>query len=240
MKKIMFAAAALAAGVAMADGGLVSSDIVGYAQTGLKQGFTMLTPQFVAVNGASTIALEELVPVGDDIDTDGAINIQTLTAGGVTIDTYQWIDWGSPKGWCDDTYTPVEGVTFAKGAGLWVQGASTGAGIQSAGKVGVDDVVVQLRQGFTATGNPFPTGVALQDIIPEGENIDTDGAINIQTLTAGGVTIDTYQWIDWGSPNGWCDDTYTLVEGVTFAPGQGLWVQGSKSTEYLRFPAPEL
>ena len=200
----------------------------------------MLTPQFVPVGGASTIALDDLVPAGDEIDTDGAINIQTLTAGGVTIDTYQWIDWGDPKGWCDDSYTLVEGVSFPIGAGLWVQGASTSSGIQSAGKVGTSDVVVQLRQGFTATGNPFPTALALQDIIPEGEDIDTDGAINIQTLTAGGVTIDTYQWIDWGDPKGWCDDSYTLVENVTFPAGTGLWVQGSKTSEYLRFPAPEL
>ena len=82
--------------------------------------------------------------------------------------------------------------------------------------------------------------IALDALVPAGDEIDTDGAINIQTLTAGGVTIDTYQWIDWGDPKGWCDDSYTLVEGVTFQPGQGLWVQGSKTTEFLRFPAPKL
>lgn len=200
----------------------------------------MLAPQFVPVDGSGQIALDDLQPVGDDIDTDGAINIQTLNFGGVTVDTYQWIDWGDPKGWCDDTYTLVEGVTFKNGDGLWVQGAGTGASIQSAGKVGKEDVVVQLRPGFTATGNSFPVSVNLQDIIVEGKDVDTDGAINIQTLNFGGVTVDTYQWIDWGDPKGWCDDTYTLVENVTFAPGQGLWVQGSKTTEYLRFPAPEL
>ena len=107
--------------------------------------------------------------------------------------------------------------------------------------MGKDDVVVKLREGFTATGNPFPTSVSLQDIIPEGDDIDTDGAINIQTLSAGGRTVDTYQWIDWGGEDvGWMDGDYTLVENVNFAPGQGLWVQGSKDTEFLRFPAPEL
>ena len=28
--------------------------------------------------------------------------------------------------------------------------------------------------------------------------------------------------------------------GVTFAPGQGLWVQGSSSAQAIVFPAPEL
>ena len=89
--------------------------MVGYAQSELQSGFTMLAPQFVPVDGSGQIALDDLQPIGEDIDNDGAINIQTLNFGGVTVDTYQWIDWGDPKGWCDDTYTPVEGVTFAEG-----------------------------------------------------------------------------------------------------------------------------
>ncbi len=55
----------------------------------------MITPQFVPVNGATTIALEDLVPVGDDVDTDGGINIQLLNAYGVTVAKYQWIDWSA-------------------------------------------------------------------------------------------------------------------------------------------------
>ena len=200
----------------------------------------MLTPQFVPVNGADAIALKDLTPVGDDVDTDGGITIQTLSSGGRTVDMYQWIDWGDPKGWCDGDYAIVDGVTFPAGQGLWVTGTSDGAAIQSAGKVGTADAVVQLRSGATATGNPFPITIDLQDIVPEGEDIDTDGGITIQTLSSGGRTVDMYQWIDWGDPKGWCDGDYTLVEGVTFPAGQGLWVTGTKDTEYLRFPAPEL
>ena len=200
----------------------------------------MLTPQFVPVNGATRIALEDLVPVGDDVDTDGGITIQTLSAGGRTVDMYMYLDWGDPKGWCDDSYTVVEGVTFGIGDGLWTTGTGTGAAIQYAGKVGTGDVSVQLKNGATATGNPFPTTLNLQDILPEGEDIDTDGGITIQTLSPGGRTVDMYMYLDWGDPKGWCDDSYTLVEEVTFAPGEGLWVTGTKNTEYLRFPAPEL
>ncbi len=214
--------------------------LVGYAQSGLKSGFTMLTPQFIPVNGEGEIALDDLTPVGDDVDTNGGIGIQTLSASGVTVDSYMYLDWGDPKGWCDDSYTLVEGVTFPAGTGLWTEGTSTDAAIRSAGKVGRKDVTVRLRSGFTATGNPFPVAINLQDIIPEGDDIDTNGGIGIQTLSASGVTVDSYMYLDWGDPKGWCDDTYTLVEGVTFEPGQGLWVEGTKTTEFLRFPAPEL
>ena len=98
---------------------------MGYAQSGLKAGFTMVAPQFLPINETGKIALEDLVPVGDDVDTDGGIMIETLTAGGRAADIYMYLDWGDPKGWCDDTYTLVEGVTFAPGQGLWVQGTKT-------------------------------------------------------------------------------------------------------------------
>ena len=54
------------------------------------------------------------------------------------------------------------------------------------------------------------------------------------------MTVDSYMYLDWGDPKGWCDDSYTVVEGVTFPAGQGLFITGTKATEYLRFPAPEL
>ena len=84
-------------------------------------------------------------------------------------------------------------------------------------------------------------GIPLESLKPVGDSIDTDGGIYIQTLTAGGRTIDSYQWIDWGGDDvGWMDDDYTLVEDVTFAPGAGLWVTALSTEDYLRFPAPEL
>jgi hypothetical protein len=200
----------------------------------------MITPQFVPVDGTSKISLEDLTVTGDDIDTDGNISIQTLDANGMTVDSYMYLDWGDPKGWCDDSYSVVEGVTFDVGQGLFTTGTGTGAAIQYAGKVGKSDVVVQLRAGATSSGNPFPVAIALQDILPEGDNIDTDGNISIQVLDANGMTVDSYMYLDWGDPKGWCDDSYTVVEGVTFPAGQGLFITGTKATEYLRFPAPEL
>ena len=172
--------------------------------------------------------------------------IQTLDQYGYTVDSYAWIDWAGDnsdeEGWVDDNFEIVEGVTFAAGQGLWVEGSSSSQSIQSAGQVGTSDVVVTLRNGCTGTGNPFPVTVNIQDIIPEGDGVSD--TVVIQTLNQYGYTINSYAWIDWAGDNsdeeGWVDDNFELVDGVTFAPGQGLWVEGSSSSQYLRFPAPEL
>lgn len=121
-----------------------------------------------------------------------------------------------------------------------MQGA-TGQGIQTAGKVESSDVVISLRDGFTATGNPFPTTVDLQDIIAVGEG--TSDAVVIQTLDFAGRGVDSYTWINWAGDSGdqeaWVDGDFNIVENVSFAPGQGLWVQGNNGHS-LRFPAPTL
>ena len=184
--------------------------------------------------------MQSLKPVGDDVDTDGGIVLQTLDAAGRSGTSYQWIDWGEPTGWCDDEWNLIEGVTFAPGQGLWTLGTSDGASIQSAGQVSAADILVQLQNGGTVTGNPFPISVALQDIVPVGADVDTDGGIVIQLLDAAGRSGTSYQWIDWGEPTGWCDDEWNLVEDVTFDPGQGLWVLGTSDGASLQFPAPKL
>ena len=86
----------------------------------------MLTPQFVPVDGKA-MSLSDLKPVGDGVDTEGAITIQTLNAYGVTVDSYMWIDWSADDdivGWCDGNFEVVEGVKFDPGKGLWVTGTS--------------------------------------------------------------------------------------------------------------------
>jgi hypothetical protein len=132
----------------------------------------------------------------------------------------------------------VTDITFAPGQGLWVGGSADTQKLQSAGKVSLTDLAVRLQNGATATGNPFPISIALADIYPTGDNLDD---VNIQLLSSGGTTAATYSWNTYmyDTPR-WVDDDMVEVEGVIFAPGQGLWVGGSADTQYLNFPAPEL
>ena len=206
----------------------------------------MVSPQFLNIGASTSTPLQSIVPVGESLSDN--VVIQTLTPYGYTASAYMWIDYAGDSGdqtaWVDpDTYEIVEGVTFEPGQGLWVQGSESSQSLQTAGKVGKEDVSVTLREGATGTGNPFPTTVALQDILPSGDDLSDN--VVIQTLTPYGYTASAYMWIDYAGDSGdqtaWVDpDTYEIVEGVTFEPGQGLWVQGSSTNQSITFPAPEL
>lgn len=196
----------------------------------------MATPQFVNVGASSSIELESLVPTGEDISDN--VEIQLLTAGGNTESYYTWNDWMYESAcWVDADLNEATGAVFAPGQGLWIMGTSASQGFQSSGKVGTNDVVVTLRNGGTATGNPFPVSINLNDIVPTGEN--TSDNVEIQILTPGGNTDTFYTWNDWmyESPC-WVDVDLNKVTEVTFGPGQGLWVMGTSTDQGLYFPTP--
>ena len=70
-------------------------------------------------------------------------------------------------------------------------------------------------------------------------------SVFIMTLDDIGLAVDTYSWVDWYGDNGdekcWLDGaTMERAEGVTFQPGQGLWIQGDSDEQYITFPAVEL
>ena len=190
--------------------------------------------------------LQSIIPTGDD--TSDNVFIQTLDAYGRTVDSYGWINWAGDNGdveaWVDDNYEIISDVSFSPGQGLWVMtNSDESQGVQSAGRVGTDDVSVALRFGGTLTGNPYPTSVDLQDIIPTGD--DTSDNVFIQTLDAYGRTVDSYGWINWAGDNGdqeaWVNDNYEIVTGVSFDAGAGLWIMTNSDAEQsIRFPAPEL
>ena len=236
MKKLMFAAAALTAGFAMAD--VVSSDIVGYAQGGLRKAGSLVSSQFVNIGDTVDMPLQSLIPTGED--TSDNVQIQTLDAYGYTVDSYDWNDWAADTPcWVDGDYTPVENVSFAPGQALWVMASDASQSLQSAGKVSKSDIVVQLRKSGTLVGNPFPVEIDLQDILAGGA--DASDNVQVQILDAYGYTVVSYDWNDWAADEAcWVDGDYSPVENVKIAPGQGLWVMGSSTEQFLQFPAPAL
>ena len=198
----------------------------------------MVVAQFVNVGANTEIPLQSIIATGDD--ASGNVQIQTLDAAGYTVDTYDWNDWANDTAcWVDSDWNPIEGITIAPGQGLWVMGSASTQGVQAAGQVGTSDVVVSLRSGGTATGNPFPTKISLQDIIAEGDEASDN--VQIQILDAAGYTLKTYDWNDWANDSAcWVDSDWNPIEGVDILPGQGLWVMGSNNNQAIRFPAPEL
>lgn len=236
MKKVMFGLAAAAAISAFATG-IESANTVGYGQNALRLGYSLVTAQFAGVGGAS-LSLDGLTAVGDD--TSDNVSLSTVDEYGTAVDTYTWNNWAAADPcWVDDSYEPVEGVTVTPGMAFWVGGSSSSQSVQSAGEVGLSDVVVNLRLGYTLVGNPFPVSIALQDIVAGGD--DAADNVSLSTIDEYGTAIDTYTWNDWAAAEPcWVDDSYEPVTGVTFAPGEGLWTGASSDSQYVRLPAPEL
>ena len=149
------------------------SAVVGYAQSDLKYGGSLATPQFLYIGADTATPITSIVPIGDD--TYNNIAIQTLDAYGYTENNYSWTDAGGEGwdeiGWVDDDNNLVTDVTFEPGQALWVLGSSSSQGLQTSGKVGTSDVEIQLRYGGTLAGNPFPVKITLGDLIPTGEDM---------------------------------------------------------------------
>lgn len=236
MKKLMFVAAVAAAFAASADG-IQSSNTVGYGQNGLRFGYSLVTAQFSGIGGTN-LSLDSLSASGTDASDN--VTLSTVDEYGAPIDTYSWNDWALGSAcWINDSYEKIEGVSVTPGMAFWTSGSDASQVIQSAGEVGFQDVVVNLRFGYTLVGNPFPVEVALQDIIAGGNEASDN--VTLSTIDEYGAPIDTYSWNDWALGSAcWINDSYEMVEGVTIAPGVGLWTSGSDASQFIRIPAPEL
>jgi len=200
-------------------------------------GYTLVAPQFVAVGGAN-IALDGLKATGDD--TSDNVVLSTVDEYGTAVDSYAWNDWAADDPcWVNDSFEPITGVTVQAGQAFWTSGSDASQGIQSAGEVGVQDVVVSLRLGYTLTGNPFPVALPLQDIVAGGD--DASDNVVLAKIDEYGSAVESYAWCDWAADDPcWVDESFSMVEGVSIAPGEGLWTSGSDASQFVRFPAPEL
>ena len=104
--------------------------LVGYAQSGLKNGATMVAPRFLNVGSEGAMPLVSLTPTGGDLSDNVAV--QTLDAAGYTVDNYMWADWmGDDPCWIDGVFNIVDdSAMFEPGQGLWVYGTSTDQSIR--------------------------------------------------------------------------------------------------------------
>ena len=133
MKKLVTAACALAAGLALADG-VESANIVGYQQVTLTEQFTILGVNFTAVNG-SDISLQDAIPYatgmtkGNKVNEADQIQIQDGAGGyntyfmsnGLNAKGNKTIDglegkWTTAAG--SESYKPVT-ASIPAGAGAW-------------------------------------------------------------------------------------------------------------------------
>ncbi len=130
-------------------------------------------------------------------------------------------------------------VTFAPGLGLWAHGTNDKLSLHMAGQVLADSLNYPLAGGFTMIGNPFPTQLSLNNIVPQGDTIPGNGDLYIQSLKPDGTVDSLYMWIDNSEnpleflrePAAWFLNGITKITDenpVFFKPGQGLWLHTTK------------
>ena len=237
MKKLMFATALIAAGVAVAD--VTSANIVGYKDNALRFGQTFLAPCFIDVGQAEDgVDVTNLKPTG--AYASGTIIVSELSASGRSIADYQFIkdrknNWywaiGSTK------INPGE-VVLDPGMGVSVMG-DAGLGVTASGEVSTKDRTLPLRFGQTFTGNFTAAPLDITKIVPGGNY--ASGTIIISRLSASGRSIADYQFIKDRKNNWyWAIGSTKIEEGeVIFEPDEGFSVMGDNGLT-ITIPGPTL
>lgn len=254
MKKLMFAVAALAAGVACAE--ITSANIVGYTTIETRaSGSTMLTPTFVGVTSDVQCTLADLSVTGysapsyDEEEEEwvggcnGAFVINFLTSTGTNEATYKWYDNGVKTGWYDGKGAAISGgaasVIIEAGKAMWIQGK--GYSLVSAGAVKATALVYATRSsGSTSCGNGLPVDTTLSKLTVNGYTAPSydeeeeewvggcNGAFVLNILSSSGTNEATYKWYDNGVKTGWYDGKGAAIDAdsVIIPAGQGFWIQG--------------
>ena len=217
MKKMMFAAAVAAAGLAF---GIESANTVGYnAKAAAETGNRYVTMSFVHTDGTA-VDLQKDFQMDTSVPT-GAANIQLLDKDGIKTAMYHWVKaadcatqptaipvaagangaWGVMNSYWDDEeemdvvyYAPIgSAVTFNQGDAVQLF-STVGKVITFAGQVADDDVTCTNGQtGNFYIGNPFAAAIELRDV-----QMDTSvltGSANIQFLDKDGIRSAMYHWV---------------------------------------------
>ena len=180
MKKLMFAAAVMAAGAVMA----VESQTVGYTTQEITDGqFAMVGVQFEGVaSGDGEIALKDFI-TGDFKGTDWDENdeyFQTATEiqvwDGTTYAYYYYLNehtiepgtaWEVKveKGWCDDWGESAAEVTFIPGQAVWFHNRTGDCTITTPGQVITEDdtEIPCANNTFTMAANFMPVELDLNN-----------------------------------------------------------------------------
>ena len=223
MKKVMFAAAVAAAGLAFS---IESANTVGYTTTTAREGYTLFVPAFDNI-GSEGLDIQKIVP---NVESRG-VQIQTFAADADTDTMYYYVPDGkhaNGAGW----YTRANGAatsyatkTFAKGEGFMAYFPTANITFNVSGEVSLTAKTLEnVRSGYTLMGNFRPVEYSIQKIVPA---TDARG-VQLQTFAADADTDEMYYYVPDGkhaNGAGW----YTRANGAatsyankTFAAGEGF------------------
>ena len=218
MKKLMFAATALAAGLAMAD--VTSANVVGYNTNGLNaDSYNLIGFQFNKVGGdADGIDVEKIIkttgiePVSYDEAVDEGLGAKIMVRDELGAYTdYYYINDARDRskegkvyvtGWADPDGDLLNGsLKLPEGAGVWLRvGEAVEAAINFSGEVLNDnETKVDFIAGYSILCNPYPKALSPKNVLTEGvtavsydEAVDEDLGTKIMIRDADGAYTDYY------------------------------------------------
>ena len=226
-------------------GDVVASNVVGYQNAGVNQGYTLATPTFYAIGGEA-VDIQSIKPVGDNVPTGSDylhfLKFQLLDENSAIQDgkTYYWLDYDYiPEEEWDDPFTVYGWYTKASptsatdgkavlsitpGTAVYMQCPNEGVSLCFSGEVGNKEVTIGINQGYTLFGNPYPTAVALKDMTPIGANVPTGSDylhfLKFQFLDENSAIKEgkTYYWLNYDYiPEEEWDDPFTVYGWYTKA-----------------------
>ena len=252
-------------GAAVAFGGIVSSDVVGYTSNNASSGNQAAGTCFIPVSGEGKMS--DVVVTGYTGEyLDGQIYCGKLDNYGRTITRMYWLDseeytdpdtsehWDAQYGWWDaDGEVEYNDVSLSAGEGLWMTFPSTTYKVQTSGKVISESLPVTLVAGNQLLSNPTPVTLKMGQVWVTGYTGEyLDGQIYCGKLDNYGRTITRMYWLDseeytdpdtsehWDAQYGWWDADgeveYNNTE--TLAPGQAVWFTSPSAAYTLNWPNP--
>jgi hypothetical protein len=207
---LIAAATALAAGIVTSQAQVYSQNIVGYVNTPLPGGYTLLV---APLSPNSTNDAESVLPALQSGDV-----LLVWNGGGYNVDLF-----GGPGQWFDgDSYASIAVPALAPGVGFFYQNNNAAKTNTFVGTVQLTNAVA-LPGGYSLVGSTAPVSDYL-----DGTNLNLpllSGDV-VLLWNGGGYNVDLY-----GGPGQWFDgDSYAAIADPTVAVGQGFFFQNNNAS----------
>ncbi len=235
----------------MAFGDVVSSDVVGYDQFGLRGNGQAIGAgaSFLNVDG-SAVTLQNIGITGyTGSYADAEVQAKTLDGFGRGGTTYIWYDFTEEGetylGWFGENGEDYNDVAVTPGDGLWVYSPNAAFKLQSSGVVSKEPISVSLRGNGQAkmVANPMPATLTLGDISVAGYTGSyAEAEIQAKKLDGFGRGGTTYIWYDFTEEGetyyGWYGENGEDYNDVEVSAGEGLWIYSPSTSYSVVFPSP--
>ena len=253
MKKLMFAAAAIAAGIAVAD--VTSANIVGYQTTGI----SALQIKGVGFNGVGqgTININDIKPTAENMEelveygVEGEFVMRVYDPETTATSYFYWCIVGTDEdsnpiyGWGDEGFKPVADIEFSAGSAFWME--TVGDSSEPAITVSGELLAVTEAQPRTSVAidmlkmvaNPMPqcASMDISNFTPDAENMDelieygVEGEFVMRVYDPETTATSYFYWCIVGTDEdsnpiyGWGDEGFKPVSGIEIPAGGGFWME---------------